>query len=789
MSDDGGQECCCLDDIDDEIKNFFEDEKSDKDKDLKNKTIKTTNVDSPINEKENIKSECEEKFKKNNSNKKSFDEASISLNTNEKLDNDIEIKDVNVDIKKENEIKNIEKNKEDSNIINKDIILNNKKIEENENNKISKNDMLDKNDNEFFKKINEDSYDENKINILKENILEKKDINEIKTKNTVDICIGKVSKSPEANILAQNSENNNIINENNKLPQNSEDNNIINKNNILSQNNENNNIINEFTILPQNSENNNTINENNKLPQNNENNNIINEFTILSQNSEDNNIINKNNILPQNNEGNIIISNKYETLPQNNINNINNIDEDLKKDNKNIDQPAKKDEFIKTTLYKRDELYVNLIHFDYKLTNKENYLYYNNFKVDVVGGYHAIDDLVILKNHLESLKKKEIPFIVLASGSSGKDIIPICQKYSFIKEVIIFCFNYKYNEHYLREYPGYIKKVLTSIKAVYDYIKTFGEENSKKEVEKYKYIFSAEEIQINKQLKQCPVITAIEYNRCAYLVHKVYSHFFGDINNEKEKPIFGENNFNKIIDCLDKIDFEKNEKEKLLQKFKYLFSLKDNESFVEESIRAYTGESSFCYLFNRMMRNFEKGLISFGYYMGPLLYCLNKYVKENNKFAILKSKKLYRIIECSKLDFYLYKINLGHIICFPSLTSTSSKEIIFKPTNLSKNININNDVNEKVKIKMIFEYKYKKGNISPGIIIENNKGKDGTYLSKYYNTEKEVILFPFTFARIKEIKEKKEKGIKFQRIKLEIINRTSYIEYLLKNDEKFQIED
>ena len=107
MSDDGANECCCLDDIDDEIKDFFEDEKSDKDKDLKNKTIKTTNVDSPINEKENIKSECEEKFKKNNSNKKSFDEASISLNTNEKLDNDIEIKDVNVDIKKENEIKNI----------------------------------------------------------------------------------------------------------------------------------------------------------------------------------------------------------------------------------------------------------------------------------------------------------------------------------------------------------------------------------------------------------------------------------------------------------------------------------------------------------------------------------------------------------------------------------------------------------------------------------------------------------------------------------------------------------
>ena len=43
------------------------------------------------------------------------------------------------------------------------------------------------------------------------------------------------------------------------------------------------------------------------------------------------------------------------------------------------------------------------MHFNYNMTNKENYLYYNNFKVDVVGGYLAIDDLEIFKNYLESL--------------------------------------------------------------------------------------------------------------------------------------------------------------------------------------------------------------------------------------------------------------------------------------------------------------------------------------------------------------------------------------------------
>lgn len=88
------------------------------------------------------------------------------------------------------------------------------------------------------------------------------------------------------------------------------------------------------------------------------------------------------------------------------------------------------------------------------MTSKENYLYYNNFKVDVVGGYHEIDDLDFLKNYLESLNKKDIPFIVISSSSNGKDIIPICQKYSFIKEVIIFCKHYEYNEHYLLWIPG-----------------------------------------------------------------------------------------------------------------------------------------------------------------------------------------------------------------------------------------------------------------------------------------------------------------------------------------------
>ena len=85
-------------------------------------------------------------------------------------------------------------------------------------------------------------------------------------------------------------------------------------------------------------------------------------------------------------------------------------------------------------MIKRNELYANLIHFDPKMTNSENFEYFNNFKVDVVGGFYAIDDITIFRNYLDKIKEKHIPFIILCSGSAGKDIIPICKKYSFIKE-------------------------------------------------------------------------------------------------------------------------------------------------------------------------------------------------------------------------------------------------------------------------------------------------------------------------------------------------------------------
>ena len=483
-----------------------------------------------------------------------------------------------------------------------------------------------------------------------------------------------------------------------------------------------------------------------------------------------------------------------------------------------LSKEEKKEIGFDLSLIKRNELNVNIIYFDLNLKNKENYNYYNKLKIDVVGIFYAIDDLQILKENLEENQlKNKIPYIIISSGTSGKDVIELCKKYSFIEEVIIFCRNYNYNKHYLASYPNYVKKVLISIESVYKYIdssynrifenkedkESFEEEFDNKLDDNWddykkeeKYIFSNEKINMNKHLIQCPVISALEYDNCYFLIHKAYSFFFKKIQIEirennlsffdliinvfkKKKPvvaaepIFKESYFNNM-----KLIFF--EHDNIKKKLNDLVDITDNNIFVENSIRLYCNESSFCYIINKKMRNFDKGLTYLAYYIGPLLYGLNKYVFDNPSFGLFKNYKLYRITQCSKLEFYQYKLNLGHIICFPSLTSTSYEPINFNPTDLANKVNNITNKESLLNLKMIFDYKHNSENISPGIIIGNNKGHDGLPLSKY--DEKEVLLFPFTFAKINKIFSEEIKGVNFQVIIFEIIGRKSYLEYKLKDD-------
>ena len=96
-------------------------------------------------------------------------------------------------------------------------------------------------------------------------------------------------------------------------------------------------------------------------------------------------------------------------------------------------------------------------------------------------------------------------------------------------------------------------------------------------------------------------------------------------------------------------------------------------------------------------------------------------------------------------------MNLNHIICFPSISSTLKDNKPFIPTYLGKTIN-NQGVKNIYKVRMILIYNHEKGDISPGILLLNNIGKDNKTLSSHPE-ENEVMLFPFTFARVIKIRE------------------------------------
>ena len=66
---------------------------------------------------------------------------------------------------------------------------------------------------------------------------------------------------------------------------------------------------------------------------------------------------------------------------------------------------------------------------------------------------------------------------------------------------------------------------------------------------------------------------------------------------------------------------------------------------------------------------------------------------------------------------------------------------------------------------MIFYYRYRNGDISPGVSIRNES---------YISTEEEVILFPFTFVRINKIEMTAQRKVI---IHLDIINRNKIIEF------------
>ena len=415
---------------------------------------------------------------------------------------------------------------------------------------------------------------------------------------------------------------------------------------------------------------------------------------------------------------------------------------------------------------RKDLFYLNLIHYDENLKNPENLnFYYKPTKLNVVGGYHGIDDFEIFKKYMEKIKNNpnKIHYILITSGSASEKIMKYCNDFEFIKEIIIFCLK-------CSEYKKVYDKNTEMGKKFYK-LKLISSDYSQVEDYLSKIKFDDSEISDDKQLTFTPIITYFEYQKCYFSIHRLISYFFDE---NWETPKYTKESLSKITKCLEKISDITNDDKELIRKTVKI--LNESKNFDKDCIRTYTEIEGVYVILNKVMRNIGKGYIDLVYFFGTYDYGIFKYLHDNPNKGLKSDITLKRDIILNELDFNVYTFSEGEIICFPSFTSTSRN--INNEFHISSESILSNkiDLDNSIKVRMLFHYHYKEGNVSPGVDIDDISSCSG---------EKEVLLLPFTFVKFNKIIKKDENKYDFD---FTIINQSKYLEFILKNSEVDEIK-
>jgi len=141
------------------------------------------------------------------------------------------------------------------------------------------------------------------------------------------------------------------------------------------------------------------------------------------------------------------------------------------------------------------------------------------------------------------------------------------------------------------------------------------------------------------------------------------------------------------------------------------------------------------------MRKIDSETANILFLIGPMYYNIFRFIKINKNYMLRQNITLYRIIKINKYDLNLYYMAQGHIICFPSFTSTSFLKYDFMTT--VNALKVNNPEKDNVVLTMIFKYIHDPNNEIPFAMIL----KDYSKLKEY-----EVLFLPFTFVKVDQLK-------------------------------------
>ena len=377
-----------------------------------------------------------------------------------------------------------------------------------------------------------------------------------------------------------------------------------------------------------------------------------------------------------------------------------------------------------------EEIYNNIIYYDENTDhtssiNKDS----DFFERNTPGAFILCTDLESLRlvraEILKEIEKDErISFNLITTGGAFTKIMKFLKEdikfENCINNVCIYCYKIEKYLHLKHEYNKIHDDIYNKRSKVVEFIKKF----SSKEIKPYPLT---------------KLITYRDYIKKYKSRHFKISTFYGDLTPESYK---------KYIEEMHSLIEKNSESNQLLMNKNIVFGgflsfdlEKDVKALDVLIIKEFT-KNSFYGDLNKMIMNNMKFYETVAYFTARLMYGLNKYAIENNKYS-KESRVFYRGIKMSYSCILPYIRAKGKIIILSAFTSTS--EDIQKAIKFAKRDKSIKIYNNKLNFSVLFYIK----NICRNICISSEVDIQDISAAK---TEREHLFLPFTFYFLKDVK-------------------------------------
>ena len=383
-----------------------------------------------------------------------------------------------------------------------------------------------------------------------------------------------------------------------------------------------------------------------------------------------------------------------------------------------------------------EKIFNNIIYYDTNIEKHKKEIHKDSNKIErkTNGAFILCSNLVslnIIKNeilrNIEHDKKAIFNFICNGKGYETDIKKFLTENKEFKKclnKLCIYCQHPQNYMKYMKENPEFIFNVTSKSKDIYDFI----------------IKFSSMDI---KPFPLTKLVTLDDYLNKYKERHKKISEYYGDLTKES----FEENmkKMKENIEYDNKENLLKAKKKKNLLKGLMTFNLeKDLESLDELIIKEYTKNTFYGDLNRWLMKGKMKYYEPVAYFTSRLMYSLNKYANEYKKYCEENKKILLRGAKLYYSCLLPYERALGKIILLSAFTSTSEKEEIAKKwAGRGKEEEV---YKNSLKFSVVFH-------------ITNLYDKDNKWISNSvdvqgcsrFKKEKEFLFQPFSFYRVKNV--------------------------------------